>query len=55
MAPEIQTLAALAVVALTVLWLVRRAVRKDPAAGCGGGPCGAVGPEIRKLRRRLRR
>ena len=54
MTPEIQTVLALAVVAVAALWLVRRALRKDPAKGCGGGECGAVSPEVKKLRKRLK-
>jgi len=55
MSPEIQTIVALAIVALTVGWLVFRALRKDPAQGCSGsGACGAVSPEIKKLRARLK-
>jgi hypothetical protein len=55
MSPEIQTVLALAIVALTVGWLVFRALRKDPAQGCSSnGACGAVSPEIKKLRSRLK-
>lgn len=55
MPAEVQTLLALAIVALTAFWLVRRALRKDPSHGCGGGDCGAVSPEIKKLRSRVKR
>jgi hypothetical protein len=56
MSPEIQTIVALAIVAVTTIWLVRRALRKDPAHGCGSsGACGAVSPEVRKLRSRPNR
>jgi hypothetical protein len=55
MSPEIQTVIALAIVALTVGWLVLRTLRRDPARGCGSnGACGAVSPEIKKLRARLK-
>lgn len=49
----LQTLLALAIVAVAAIWLVRRALRRD-AHGCGG-ECGAVSPEMKKLQRRLRR
>lgn len=55
MPAEIQTLLALAVVALTAVWLVRRALRHDPNRGCGGGTCSALSPEVKKLRARVKR
>ena len=56
MSPSIQTIVALAIVAVTVIWLVRRTLRKDPDHGCGSsGACGAVSPEVKKLRARLKR
>jgi len=55
MTPEVQTLIALSVVALVAVWLVRRAFRKDRSHGCGGGACGAVSPEVRKLQAGLKR
>lgn len=55
MSPAIQTIVALAIVAVTAIWLVRRALRRDPARGCGSsGACGAVSPEVKKLRARLK-
>jgi membrane protein implicated in regulation of membrane protease activity len=39
MSPEIQTVAALAVVAVAAIWLVRRALAKRKNPGCGGD-CG---------------
>lgn len=55
MSAEIQSILALAVVALTACWLVRRALRHDPNRGCGGGSCPALSPEVKKLRARVRR
>jgi hypothetical protein len=55
MSAEIQTVLALAVVALAAGWLLFRALRRDPARGCGSnGACGAVSPEVKNLRARLR-
>jgi len=36
MTPELQTVAALVVVALAAAWLVGRAIRKRRQPGCGG-------------------
>lgn len=54
MSPQIQTIVALAIVAITAAWLVLRAVVKKKNSGCGGS-CGAVSPEIRKLQAHLKR
>lgn len=54
MTPEIQTLLALAVVAIAAVWLTRRVLRKKASHGCGGGECGAVSPEVKKLQARLK-
>lgn len=55
MSPEIQTIAALGIVALAVGALAWRTLRRDPAKGCGSsGACGAVSPEVKKLRSRLK-
>lgn len=54
MSPQIQTYAALAVVALATTWLVLRAIAKRKNPGCGSD-CGAVSPEIKKLQAHLRR
>lgn len=49
-----QTIAALGVVAVTVLWLVMRGVSKSRhSAGCGGGGCGAVSKDAKKLQAHL--
>ncbi|MCC6414615.1 MAG: hypothetical protein IT582_01730 [Opitutaceae bacterium] len=55
MSPAVQTLLSLVVVGITAIWLVRRAFRKDHTKGCGGGECGALSPEVKKLQRQLRR
>jgi hypothetical protein len=54
MPPDLQTIAALVVVALAAAWLIVRAVRKRKNPGCGTD-CGAVSPEIRKLQAKLKR
>ncbi|MFI5355778.1 MAG: hypothetical protein ACHQ4G_00440 [Opitutales bacterium] len=55
MSPAIQTVLSLLAVAIAATWLVRRALRKDPTHGCGGGECGAVSPDVKKLQARLKR
>jgi hypothetical protein len=42
---ELQTLLALAVVALAATWLVRRAFAKKKHPGCGSG-CGCPAPKF---------
>ena len=54
MTPTVQTIMALAIVALAVTWLVHRSLAKKKAGGCGDD-CGAVSPEMKKLQARLRR
>jgi hypothetical protein len=54
MSPLFQTIAALAIVAVTATWLVGRAFVKKKTSGCGGS-CGAVSPEVRKLQAHLKR
>jgi hypothetical protein len=55
MSPQLQTATALAIVAITATWLVLRSFTKKKNSGCGGGDCGAVSPEVRKLQARLKR
>jgi hypothetical protein len=50
-----QTIAALAIVALTAAWLVRGAVRKSRTPGCGSEGCGAISPDAKALRRRIKK
>jgi len=47
MTPEIQTLAALAVVAVAATWLVLRALAKRKSPGCGGD-CGCPHQELKR-------
>ena len=51
---ELQSILALAIVAVTAAWFVVRAIAKRKNPGCGTD-CGAVSPEIRKLQARLKR
>lgn len=54
MTSQIQTLLALAIVAVAVAALVWRAFARRKNPGCGDS-CGAVSPEIKKLQARLKR
>jgi hypothetical protein len=53
MSSSLQTVTALAIVALAATWLVVSVLRKRGKPGCGDG-CGAVSPEVKKLRARLK-
>lgn len=44
---QLQTIVALAVVALAALWFVRRAVVKKKAGGCGG-ECGCPASQLKR-------
>jgi hypothetical protein len=55
MTSEIQTIAALLVVAIAAAWLVRHALVKRQQPGCGGGDCGAVSPDAQALLKKLRK
>ena len=56
MSPAVQTVIALALVALAAALLVRGAIRRRRNPGCGSnGACGAVSPEVRKLQAGLRK
>jgi hypothetical protein len=50
-----QTISALTIVALAAAWLVGSAVRKSRTPGCGSEGCGAVSPDARSLRRKLKK
>ena len=52
---NLQTLAALTVVALAALGLVWRAWSRRKSGGCTDEGCGAVSPQARAFRRRLGR
>lgn len=53
MTPQIQTIIALALVALAAAWFVRRALAKKKNPGCGND-CSAVSPEVKKLQAQLK-
>ena len=46
MSPTLQSILALAIVALAVIWLVRRALAKRKNPGCGGD-CGCPSSEVK--------
>jgi len=48
-----QTVGALVVVAIAVVWLFWRGLRSRKSTGCGGGACSAVSPEIKKLKSQI--
>jgi len=50
-----QTIAALVIVALSVIGLAWRAWARRGHPGCEGGGCGAVSADARALRRKLKR
>jgi MYXO-CTERM domain-containing protein len=51
--PSLQTILALALVALAAIWLVRRSLAKKKNCGCGDD-CGAISPELKKLQSHLK-
>ena len=55
MSATLQTVVALGLVAIAVVWLVWSAIRKRKSSGCGSEGCAAVSPEIKKLRAKLKR
>ncbi len=54
MSSSLQTILALALVAIAVVLLVRSFLKKRKTPGCAAG-CGAVSPEIKKLQTKLRK
>jgi uncharacterized protein YbbK (DUF523 family) len=52
---EIQSIAALLIVALAAAWLVRTAVKKSRSPGCGSEDCGAVSRDAKALRKKLKK
>jgi hypothetical protein len=55
MSSSLQTLIALALVALAAAFLLRSWLRKKKSPGCGStGECGAISPEVKKLQSRLK-
>jgi hypothetical protein len=53
MSSSLQTLIALALVALAAALLLRSWFGKKKSSGCGHEGCGAVSPEVKKLKSRL--
>ena len=53
MSSSLQTLLALAVVALAAVLLIRSAFKKRKRPGCGAA-CGAISPEVKKLQAKLK-
>ncbi len=54
MSAPLQTLIALAIVAVAVTLLIRSVLKKRRQPGCGDN-CGAVSPEVKKLQAKLKR
>ncbi len=55
MSPQLQTLVALGIVAITVALLLRSWFAKRKSPGCGSEGCAAVSPEVKKLQAKLKR
>ena len=55
MTAHFQTVVALVIVALAVAWLMWRVLARRGGAGCGPEGCGAVSPDAKALRRKLRK
>jgi hypothetical protein len=51
----VQTFVALGIVALTAGWLLWRVLARRGQTGCGNEDCGAVSPEARALRKKLKK
>jgi len=54
MSPILQTVVALALVAIAAGWLLYSAFKKKSSSGCGSEGCSAVSREVKKLRARLK-
>jgi hypothetical protein len=54
MSPSLQTIIALAIVALAAALLLRSWFGKRRKPGCGSESCSSVSPEIKKLRSKLK-
>ncbi len=52
---SLQTVVALAIVAIALAALIASAFRKKKNPGCGGEGCHAVSPELKKLQAKLKR
>lgn len=55
MPPAVQTIVALAIVAVAAALLLRSWFGKRKETGCGSDGCAAVSPEVRKLQAKLKR
>jgi hypothetical protein len=56
MSSSFQTLIALGLVALALAFLLRSWFgKKKNSSACGGGACGAISPEVKKLQAKLKR
>lgn len=55
MSSSLQTIIALAIVALAAVLLLRSWFSKRKSPGCGSESCSAVSPEVKKLQARLKR
>ena len=55
MPPAVQTIVALAIVAVAAALLLRSWFGKRKKTGCGSDGCAAVSPEVRKLQAKLKR
>lgn len=55
MSSSLQTIIALAIVALAATLLLRSWFAKRKSPGCGSENCSAVSPEIKKLQAKLRK
>lgn len=54
MSSSLQTIIALGLVALAAAVLLRAWFGKKKSAGCGSESCGAVSPEVKKLKAKLK-
>lgn len=55
MSATLQTVIALAIVAVAAALLLRSWFGKKKSSGCGSESCSAISPEIKKLQARLKR
>ena len=55
MTSDLQSILALAIVALAVTYLTLRVVRKRRGSSCGSGDCGALSSDVKKLQAHLRK
>ncbi|MBL9216301.1 MAG: FeoB-associated Cys-rich membrane protein [Opitutaceae bacterium] len=55
MSATLQTVIALALVAVAAALLLRSWFGKKKSSGCGSASCSAISPEIKKLQARLKR